>query len=78
MAVDKRLADYHKERRLISRAPNPFGEGTYQHALFTALQIWDEYMSQIGQCCSQDYERLASFPTICARLGVELPREIAR
>lgn len=64
---------YEKTRRLISRAPNPFGKGTYQHALFVALQIWDEYMSQISHCTSQDYARLADFPGMCKTHGVELP-----
>lgn len=72
--VQARVKEYHATRALIAKAPNPYADGTYQHALFAALQIWDEYMSQIGKCCAQDYGRLASFPSLCSRLGVELPR----
>lgn len=66
-------ANYDAERRRINKAANPYAEGTYQHALFVAQQIWDEYMSQIGGCVSQDYARLVSFPSLCAKLGVKAP-----
>lgn len=41
-------------------------------ALKMGLEIWDEYLSQIGTCVSQDYGRLNDFPIICKNLGVEL------
>ena len=44
----------------------------YQAALKTALQIHDEYLSQIGHCTSQDYARLNEFPMTCRDLGVTL------
>ena len=43
-----------------------------RHALRMGLEIWDEYMSQIGTCVSQDYGRLNKFPMACERLGVSL------
>lgn len=45
----------------------------HRRALLMGLQIWDEYMSQIAHCVSQDYARLNEFPMLCAKLGVELP-----
>lgn len=40
--------------------------------LKVGLEIWDEYLSQIGQCVSQDYGRLNEFPIDCAKLGIKL------
>lgn len=37
------------------------------------LEIWDEYMSQIGTCVSQDYGRLNQFPMDAKAAGIELP-----
>ena len=51
----------------------------YQAALKTALQIHDEFLSQIGRCTSQDYARLNEFPITCRELGVTLePRSIVK
>jgi len=36
------------------------------------LEIWDEYLSQIGTCVSQDYGRLNEFPIECKKHGVTL------
>lgn len=38
--------------------------------LKTGLEIFDEYMAQIGICVSQDYAKLNQFPIDCAALGV--------
>jgi hypothetical protein len=43
-----------------------------RRALRMGLEIWDEYMSQIATCVSQDYGRLNEFPMACERLGVSL------
>jgi hypothetical protein len=43
-----------------------------RRALRMGLEIWDEYMSQIAHCVSQDYGRLNEFPMACERLGVSL------
>lgn len=40
--------------------------------LMMGLEIWDEYLSQIGRCVSQDYGRLNVFPMYCEKLGVKL------
>ena len=45
---------------------------TARKTLRMGLEIWDEYMSQIGHCVSQDYGRLNEFPMACERLGVSL------
>ena len=42
-------------------------------ALRMGLLIWDEYMSQIKNCVSQDYARLNKFPILCNELGIRLP-----
>ena len=39
------------------------------------LEIWDEYMSQIGTCVSQDYGRLNQFPIDAAAQGIKLDDE---
>ena len=41
-------------------------------ALRMGLEIWDEYLSQIAHCVSQDYGRLNEFPIRCRALGIEL------
>ncbi len=41
-------------------------------ALKMALEIWDEYMSQIATCVSQDYGRLNEFPMVCSNLGLTI------
>lgn len=46
--------------------------GDVMTALTMGLEIWDEYMSQIGNCCSQDYGRLNNFPNLCRELGIEI------
>ncbi len=43
-----------------------------RRALRMGLEIWDEYMSQIAHCVSQDYGRLNEFPMACERLGISL------
>jgi hypothetical protein len=68
-----RLKKYFAEREVISHARNPYPESDMRHALFVALQIWDEYMTQLSVCASQDYSRLASFPSLCAKFGVTVP-----
>jgi len=40
--------------------------------LLIALEIHNEYLSQIGKCTSQDYARLNLFPIDCAKLGIKL------
>lgn len=40
--------------------------------LKVGLEIWDEYLSQIGTCVSQDYGRLNQFPIDCAKIGIKL------
>lgn len=49
--------------------------GAFHRALKMGLEIHDEYMSQIGNCASQDYARLNNFPILCRELGVELETE---
>ncbi len=36
------------------------------------LEIHDEYMSQIANCCSQDYARLSNFPIRCREFGLQV------
>ena len=45
---------------------------TMREALKMGLEIWDEYMSQIATCVSQDYGRLNDFPIICRNIGIEI------
>ncbi|MCK5494832.1 MAG: hypothetical protein KAI41_08850 [Hyphomicrobiaceae bacterium] len=41
--------------------------------VLVGLEIWEEYLSQIGHCVSQDYGRLNQFPLDAKAAGIELP-----
>lgn len=75
--AQRETTDFLRWRLLRERTPPR--EAEVRRALLMGLQIWDEYLSQIGRCVSQDYARLNEFPLLCTKLGVELhPKEITK